>query len=150
MTYIWWSSDFALHLENYLIDEVPTLDNGSVWHKGWPHKIYVGQWLVFCGPVILLNILETVWWNIIFGIIDQCDTKVGLFKQMWVSDLHFMVQWFCLISWRLFDGWRLSCVPTGKVSVPHFARLAVFVDRFLCDYNGKPLFKDRHRRKIDQ
>ena len=22
---------------------------------------------------------------------------------MWVSDLHFMVQWFCLISWRLFD-----------------------------------------------
>ena len=43
-----------------------------------------------------------------------------------------------------------SCVPTSKVSVPHFARLAVFVDRFLWDYNGKPLFKDRHRRKIDQ
>ena len=43
----------------------------------------------------------------------------------------------------------LSCVPTSKVSVPHFARLAVFVDRFLWDYNGKPLFKDRHRRKMD-
>ena len=42
----------------------------------------------------------------------------------------------------------LSCVPTSKVYVPHFARLAVFVDRFLWDYNGKPLFKDRHRRKI--
>ena len=30
---------------------------------------------------------------------------------MWVSDLHFMVQRFCLISWRLFDGlmyWRYS------------------------------------------
>ena len=39
----------------------------------------------------------------------------------------------------------LSCVLTSKVSVPHFARLAVFVDRFLWDYNGKPLFKDRHR-----
>ena len=23
---------------------------------------------------------------------------------MQVSDLYFMVQWFCLISWRLFDG----------------------------------------------
>ena len=45
---------------------------------------------------------------------------------------------------------NLSCVPTSKVSVPHFARLAVFVDRFLWDYNGKPLFKDRHRRKMDQ
>ena len=44
----------------------------------------------------------------------------------------------------------LSCVPTSKVSLPHFARLAVFVDRFLWDYNGKPLFKDRHRRKMDQ
>ena len=28
-------------------------------------------------------------------------------KCMWVSDLHFMVQWFCLMSWRLFDGWML-------------------------------------------
>ena len=45
---------------------------------------------------------------------------------------------------------RLSCVPTSKVSVPHFARLAVIVDRFLWDYNGKPLFKDRHRQKMDQ
>ena len=23
-------------------------------------------------------------------------------------DLHFMVQWFCLISWRLFDGWTFN------------------------------------------
>ena len=54
-----------------------------------------------------------------------------------------------------FDGWLfgqnvnlllalptyiiLSCVPTSKVSVPHFAHLAVFVDRFMWDYNGKPL-----------
>ena len=44
----------------------------------------------------------------------------------------------------------LSCVPTSKVSVPHFARLAVFIDRFLWDYNGKPLFKDRHRRNMNQ
>ena len=88
VTYISWSSDFALHLENYLMDEDHTLDNGSVWHKDWPHKIYVGQWPIFHGPVILLNILKTVWWrNIIFGIMDRCDTKVGLIEQMWVSDL---------------------------------------------------------------
>ena len=37
-----------------------------------------------------------------------------------------------------------SCVHTSKVSMPHIARPAVFVDRFLWDYNGKPLFKDRY------
>ena len=36
-------------------------------------------------------------------IMDQCDTKIGLIKQMWVSDLYFTVQWFCLITW-LYDG----------------------------------------------
>ena len=30
VTYISWSSDFALYLENYLMDEGHTLDNGSV------------------------------------------------------------------------------------------------------------------------
>ena len=121
MTYISWSSDFALYLQDYLMDKDHTWYNGSVWYKDWPHKIYIyrwvtyiswssdfalylenylmdeghtldkiyaGQWPIFHGPVILLNILKTVWWrNIIFGIMDQCDTKVGLIKQMWVSDL---------------------------------------------------------------
>ena len=71
-----------------------TLDNGSVWHKDWPHKIYVGQWPIFCGPVILLYILKTVWWwNIIFRIMDQCETKTGLINRcgsvtyiLWSSD----------------------------------------------------------------
>ena len=88
------------------MDEGHTWYNGSVWHKDWPHKIYIGQWPIFRGPVVLLNILKTVWWrDIIFEIVDQCDSKVGLIKQMWVSDLYFIVRWFCLISWRLFDGW---------------------------------------------
>ena len=30
VTYISWSSDFAIYLENYLMDEDHTLDNGSV------------------------------------------------------------------------------------------------------------------------
>ena len=30
VTYISWSSDFALYLEDYLMDEGHTLDNGSV------------------------------------------------------------------------------------------------------------------------
>ena len=40
-----------------------TWDNGSVWDKDWPHQIYVGHWPIFCGPVILLDILMTIWWS---------------------------------------------------------------------------------------
>ena len=30
---------------------------------------------------------------------DQCDTKIDLKNYMQVSDLYFMVLWFCFISW---------------------------------------------------
>ena len=72
MTYILWSSDVALYLENYPMDEGHTWNNGSVWHKHLPHNIYVGPWPVFRGPVILLNILNCL----MAGIMDQCSTKV--------------------------------------------------------------------------
>ena len=36
--------------------------------------------------------------NVVVGIMDQCDSKINLVKYMWVSDLYFMVHWFCLIS----------------------------------------------------
>ena len=53
----------------------------NIWHKDWPHKIYVGHWPIFHGPVILLNIFKIIWWiNIIFGIMHQCDTKIDLVK----------------------------------------------------------------------
>ena len=30
--------------------------------------------------------------NIIFGLMDQCDTKLDLIKYMQINDLYFMVQ----------------------------------------------------------
>ena len=36
--------------------------------------------------------------NIIFGLMDQCVTKIDLIKYMQVSDLYFVVQSFCLMS----------------------------------------------------
>ena len=144
MTYLSRSSDFALYLEDYLVDdghtrnngssnifrkvtyisrscdfvnilktvECYTWANGSVWHKDWPNQIYLGQWHIFHGPVILLNTsLNTVWWrNVILLIMNQFDTKIDLISIMWVmvSDLYFMVQWFCLIFVRQFEGWMTN------------------------------------------
>ena len=74
-------------------------------------KLYLCQIPILHGPVISLYILKTIWWtNVRIGILVQCDAVIYLILCMWVSYLHFMVQWFCLISWRRFDGemlyWR--------------------------------------------
>ena len=84
---------------DYLMDEHYSWYNGSVWHIHWPYQVYVGQWPIFYGPAILLHILKTIWWrNVVFRIMDHCDSKIDLVKYMWVSDLYFMVHWFYLIS----------------------------------------------------
>ena len=39
VTYISWSTDFALYLKDYLM-ECHILDNEIVWHKLWPQNKY--------------------------------------------------------------------------------------------------------------
>ena len=51
-------NDFAEYIEDYMMDECHNWYNGSVWHKDWSHKIYIGQWPIFHGPVILPYILK--------------------------------------------------------------------------------------------
>ena len=53
VTYILWSSDFASYLEGYLMEKRCTWDNGSLWLKDRPCKVYLGQWPIFHGPLIL-------------------------------------------------------------------------------------------------
>ena len=49
--------DITWYFEGFLLGEHHIWDNGSVWHKDWPHKIYVGRWPIFRGTVILPYIL---------------------------------------------------------------------------------------------
>ena len=81
--------------------------------RDWPHEVYVGQWPIVYSLLILLLIWKTIWWrSIVFAIMDQFDTKIDLVKYRWVSDLYFMVHWFCLISchtlelFLYFKNWR--------------------------------------------
>ena len=67
------------------------------WRSAWP---------IFHGPVILLYILKTIWYmNIILWDYESVWTEVWPKINIGPCDLYFMVQWFCLISWRLFDVW---------------------------------------------
>ena len=62
VTYISWSGDFVLYLEDYLMDKCHNWDIGSIRCKDLPHKIYLSQWPTFHGSVILSYILKTIWW----------------------------------------------------------------------------------------
>ena len=92
------------------MDEYYTWYVGSVRHKDWPEfmYMYVDHWPIFYGPVILPYILKTIWWtNVIIRTLVPCDAKIYLIKCMCFSDLHFMLQWFCLI---LKTIWWLNVV----------------------------------------
>ena len=77
VVYISFSSDFALYLEDYLMNKCHNWNIGSMWCKDLPHKMYVGQWPTFHGPVFLSYILKTTWWNnVVLKILIQCDTNI--------------------------------------------------------------------------
>ena len=67
------------------------------WRSAWP---------IFPSPVILPYILKTIWcMNIILWDYESVWPDVWPKRNVGHSDLYFIVQWFCLISWRLFDVW---------------------------------------------
>ena len=76
VAYMSWSRDFAIYLEDYLMDKCHNWNIRSMWCKDLPHKMYVGQWPTFHGPVILSYILKITWWiNVVLEILIQCDTN---------------------------------------------------------------------------
>ena len=101
-------------------------DCESVWHNIWPQNKNRLLWPIFHGPVILPYILKTIWYMV--GIINQYDLMFDLKINVDHYDLYFMVQWFCLIFWRLFDLWTsyfriMSQYDTTfdlKINVGHF------------------------------
>ena len=67
-------------------------------------------WPIFHSPVILPYILKTFWYmNIILqdyeSVWHNNVTTFDLKINVGHCDPYFMIQWFCLISWRLFDVW---------------------------------------------
>ena len=56
--------------------------------------------------MILRYVLKTIWGiTSHFGIMGHTDPTFDLKINVGLSDLYLMVQWFCLISPRLFDAW---------------------------------------------
>ena len=83
------------------------LDYESVWPDAWPKNKYRSPWPIFHGPVILPYILTTIWCIYIsfFRSKNQYDLTFDLKINVGHCVLYFIVQWLCLIPWRLFHVW---------------------------------------------
>ena len=140
------SSDFACILKTIWYMNIIIRDYESVWpnddlkinvtyiSRSFGFALYQNKYrstLSLChGLVILLIIFKIIWWvNIIVGIMDQCDAESDLAKYMWVSDLYFMVHWFCLLSLSLIflyiKKWRRPGIfgPLQSLALVSFARV---------------------------
>ena len=63
-------------------------------------------WPIFHGPLILHYILKTIWcMSILISDYESVWPDVWPKINVGHCDLYFMVHWFCIISWRLFDVW---------------------------------------------
>ena len=102
VTYISWSSDFALYFWLYLIDKHHTLGTCSVPYCEWLHIFCRSLWLIFHGPVILPCISDPIKWE---GII------------FWILVWHF--QWphtICRSLWPIFHGPVMLPYISGSIS----------------------------------
>ena len=101
-------------------------------------KLNVNHWPIFHGPVILLFILKNIWWTAYFGIMSRYDPAFDLKINVGHCDLYLMVQWFCLLTWRIVDVWTSYCwimsqyYPTFdlKINVGHCVLLCPWARHF--------------------
>ena len=76
----------------------------SVWPNIWPQNKCRSLWPIFHFPVILPYILKSIWcMNIILWNYETVWQDIWPKINVGHCDLYFLVQWFYLVSWRLFD-----------------------------------------------
>ena len=112
VTYISWSSDFALYFEDCLMY---VRDYESVWADVWPKTKCRSLWPMFYGPVILRYILKTIWCtNIIFWDYES------VWHDIWTQNK-------CRSPWPRFHG---------QVILSYILKTIWYMDTVLCDYES--------------
>ena len=120
-----------------LVDEwILYLDVGSVWHKHWSEFMYIGQWPIFHGPVILPYILKTICrTNAIIGMFVPCDVNIYFIKCGSVTYISCSSDF--VISWRLLDGlmlyWRCWFSVKQTLNSNYICRSVTYI-LWPCDF----------------
>ena len=94
-----------------VLREVTNIDlHVMTWRSVWP---------IIHGPMFLPYILKAIGW-MNFKLSDDVSVwrkTFDLKMNVGHCDIYFTVQWFCLISWRLFDVWWMNVKVLGNTSV---------------------------------
>ena len=89
----------------------------GLWFMKWR-----SVWPIFYSPVILSNFFESISY-IILWIMNLYDPRFDLKINVGHCDLYFMVKWFGLISWTLFNVWtflfQIMNQYNPKVDISH-------------------------------
>ena len=99
----------------------------ALWHWLTGHEAKVTMTFISRSSDFLYILKTFLYIKTFFRIMSQYGTTFDLKINVGHCDLYFMVQWFCLISWRLFDVWisyfriMSQCDPTLdlKINVGH-------------------------------
>ena len=76
----------------------------------WRSSLPIFHSFMILAYILKTNIFDV--WMAYFGIMSQCDVTFDLKINEGHGDLYFMVQRFCLISWRPFDVWTwMNIIP---------------------------------------
>ena len=113
--------------------------NMDLWVMKWR-----SAWPIFHSPMILSYILKTIWcMYFFFGSMNQYDPMFDLKISVGHCDLHSMVQWFCLISWKLFDVWTIFGIMSQydpkfdlKINIGHCE--LYFMVQWFCFISWRP------------
>ena len=127
-----WVSDLHFMVQWFCLISWRLFDGLTLYWRYWFSVTQTLNWNYISRSSVLPDILKTIWWaNVITGILDPCDAKIYHIKYMCVSDLHFMVQRFCLISWILFDGlmlyWRYWFSVTQTLNWNYICRPVTYI-----------------------
>ena len=115
MTYISWSSEFALYLKDCLMYEHLTSELGVSMTGRWPKNKCRSLWPIFHGPVILPYILKSIWcMNIILWGYES------VWHDIWPQNK-------CRSLWPIFHG---------PVILPYILKSIWYMNTILWDYES--------------
>ena len=119
MTSISWSRDFAWYLQDYLMDEHHSAYSGSVWHRDWPHQVYVGQWHILWSSDFAFYLEDylmekyCIWDN---GSVWHRDRRCKIYMGQWPIFRGPLILPY-ILSYLYFKNWRRLgvFVPSGNL-----------------------------------
>ena len=158
VTYISWSSDFALYFEGYLINEHHTLGLWVSMTWNWPQNICRSLWSIFHGPAILPYILKTIWYmNTILWDYQSvwpdvwpqniCSTLWPIFHgPVILPNILKTIQWLNIILWDYESVWPDMWPPNicrslwpifhGPLNLPFILKIVWCMNIILSDYES--------------